>query len=80
MDAIENLKAEEKPGSQSPRDFQRVRFWGFLVLGLGLAAFLSGCATTSTAESDEVSTIPWNRPASWEGRGPLGGMMMMNGR
>ena len=31
---------------------------------------LSGC-TTPEQESD----IPWNTPASWEGQGPLGGMM-----
>jgi len=42
---------------------------------------VSGCATAPKSESDGgVSTIPWNRPANWEGRGPLGGMMMMEGR
>jgi len=42
---------------------------------------LTGCATTPKPESDNsVSTIPWNRPASWEGRGPLGGMMMTEGQ
>jgi hypothetical protein len=38
---------------------------------------LAGCATTEQNDADSVSTIPWNRPASWEGQGPLGGMMMM---
>ncbi len=38
-----------------------------------------GCASTPKEESDSISTIPWNRPATWEGRGPLGGMMMMDG-
>lgn len=57
------------------------RFWAaLLLLGLGVGALFSGCATTPTSDSDEVSTIPWNRPASWEGRGPLGGMMMNGGR
>lgn len=42
--------------------------------------WLSGCASPEQRESDSVSTIPWNRPANWEGQGPLGGMMMMQGR
>ncbi len=54
-------------------------FAGLLLLTSSLG--LSGCATTPKPESENnVSTIPWNRPASWEGRGPLGGMMMMEGR
>ena len=36
------------------------------VTGLGI-----GCASTSN--DDKVSTIPWNRPQSWEGTGALGG-------
>jgi hypothetical protein len=49
-----------------------------VALGCVLAGVcLSGCATTEQKESDAVSTIPWNRPASWEGQGALGGMMMM---
>lgn len=52
-----------------------------LLLVLGGAFGLGGCATTdSHTGSDQVSAIPWNRPASWEGRGPLGGMMMSQGR
>jgi hypothetical protein len=51
-----------------------------LVLAV-LAAFsllvLPGCQ--STPENDPsrrgVSTIPWNRPAKWEGGGALGGQM-----
>lgn len=56
-----------------------IRFSFFLILLLG---GFTGCASThsSEADSDRVSTIPWNRPASWEGRGALGGMMMMDGR
>ena len=51
-----------------------------LILALAFAfmgILLTGCATTEQKDSDAVSTIPWNRPASWEGQGPLGGMMMM---
>lgn len=41
-----------------------------LVLGLAVAALASGCAT----KSREDSTIPWSRPASWEGGVPgMGG-------
>ncbi len=47
------------------------RIWaaGLLVAGAILA---HGCATTSSDENN-VSTIPWNRPQSWEGAGALGG-------
>ena len=46
-----------------------MRRWAFLLLLAG--GFLAGCATTK--EGDGVSTIPWNRPQSWEGQGALGG-------
>ncbi len=50
----------------------------FLILPfLGFLMSLSGCASSHTANDDSVSTIPWNRPAQWEGQGPMGGMMMM---
>jgi hypothetical protein len=51
-----------------------------LSLVVGGALGLGGCATDTRPESDRVSTIPWNRPAAWEGRGPLGGMMMTEGQ
>jgi hypothetical protein len=37
----------------------------------------SGCAsdTPTTSDTGHVSTIPWNRPESWEGQGALGGML-----
>lgn len=57
-----------------------MKFIRFLLLTLVLAGGFSGCATSPKEEADSVSTIPWNRPANWEGRGPLGGMMMMDGR
>jgi ABC-type glycerol-3-phosphate transport system substrate-binding protein len=41
------------------------------LLGVTFLALASGCAT-KTAED---STIPWSRPASWEGGVPgMGGM------
>ena len=40
------------------------------------AAWCGGCA--STKEGD-VSSIPWNRPQSWEGSGALGGFMPPGG-
>jgi len=43
------------------------------LLGLVALAFLPGCA--STGNDEELSSIPWNHPESWEGQGPVGGMM-----
>lgn len=49
---------------------------------LVLAAFfpvLSGCETTAPPRSEAsqrgLSTIPWNRPAKWEGGGALGSQL-----
>lgn len=38
---------------------------------------LPGCAGTEETNTARpgVSTIPWNRPAKWEGGGVLGGQM-----
>lgn len=47
----------------------RFLFWVFIVIGLGT---LSGCVSPSE-DPNRVSTLPWNRPASWEGQGPMGG-------
>lgn len=42
-----------------------------LALGLALLALAPGCAT----KQPEDSSIPWSRPASWEGGIPgMGGM------
>ena len=50
----------------------------FLTLAvLGVLLGLGGCASSQSSNDDSVSTIPWNRPAQWEGQGPMGGMMMM---
>lgn len=44
-----------------------------------LAGLLAGCETTpppsSAAAERGLSTIPWNRPAKWEGGGALGSQM-----
>lgn len=41
-----------------------------LFLLAATATLGSGCATP---KEGEVSSIPWNRPQSWEGQGALGG-------
>jgi len=51
----------------------------FLLLAVLPVLIFPGCQSsqdnTSTAspESAAVSSIPWNKPASWEGAGALGG-------
>lgn len=45
---------------------------------------LIGCATEPSTdirspESASVSSIPWNKPASWEGSGALGGFSPQGG-
>lgn len=52
----------------------------FLVAALIIAfcsAGLNGCASSETtgASGRKVSSIPWNRPAKWEGGGVLGSQM-----
>ena len=50
-----------------------MRRW-LLLLGLVAVTGLSlGCASPNTSTDEKVSTIPWNRPQSWEGAGALGG-------
>ena len=46
--------------------FRTILFMAVTVTGLAL---VGGCATTN---DDNVSSIPWNRPQSWEGTGALG--------
>lgn len=50
----------------------------FLFLTLA-AVGLSACETTAPPPSEAsqrgLSTIPWNRPAKWEGGGMLGSQM-----
>ena len=54
-----------------------MRFLPAVLLALALIAGLAGCATTEDTATSRpgVSTIPWNRPAKWEGGGVLGGQM-----
>jgi starvation-inducible outer membrane lipoprotein len=45
---------------------------------------LTGCVTEPSndirsPESASVSAIPWNKPASWEGSGALGGFSPQGG-
>lgn len=48
-----------------------------LLLIFGTILLLSGCQTapedSSTNSSAAISSIPWNKPAGWEGSGALGG-------
>jgi len=53
-------------------------------IGFVLVVFLlSGCQSapdeTQSAASSGVSSIPWNKPASWEGSGALGGFAPQTG-
>jgi hypothetical protein len=45
-------------------------------LVLCVAGILSGCATDdSQSAAHAEGSLPWNRPASWEGAGALGSAM-----
>jgi hypothetical protein len=45
--------------------------WIALVLVIAGAALCMSCATNN----NDVSSIPWDRPQSWEGAGALGAAM-----
>jgi hypothetical protein len=49
----------------------RLRWVVLMILVTG-SAMACGCATSQ--DDNKVSTIPWNRPQSWEGSSGLGGM------
>jgi hypothetical protein len=49
-----------------------MRSWLFFLLLVAAGMLASGCATPG---GDDVSTIPWNRPQSWEGGGALGSIV-----
>jgi hypothetical protein len=53
-----------------------------LVMALGaLALFgMTGCASTESKDPtlegrEKYSTVPWNKPQNWEGKGVLGGVV-----
>jgi uncharacterized protein YceK len=59
------------------------RIQGLLLL-FAIISLISGCETTASSDNAipgsegqgaAVSSIPWNKPASWEGAGALGGFM-----
>jgi len=53
-------------------------------ISLALVAFalvsLTGCASTESKDPtmdgrEKYSTVPWNKPQNWEGKGVLGGVV-----
>jgi len=54
--------------------------WLALLLLAAIASGLAACATETTAAGQSrESTIPWNRPAKWEGPGVYGSAMNEGG-
>ena len=55
-----------------------------LATAIVILSLLTSCQTAPennpTPDRAAVSSIPWNRPASWEGTGALGGFMPQGGR
>ena len=50
----------------------------FALAVLSALAFLAGCASTppdTDTSGQAPSSMPWNKPESWEGSGALGGAM-----
>lgn len=49
------------------------------LLAMILLAVLAGCSATAPPRSEAsergLTTLPWNRPAKWEGGGVLGSQM-----
>lgn len=52
----------------------RRKFFLPALLAMGCVLLISGCVTQDPNRARE-SSIPWNRPASWEGPGVLGAGM-----
>ncbi|MDR2463226.1 MAG: hypothetical protein LBD30_05555 [Verrucomicrobiales bacterium] len=48
--------------------------FGAVILS-GLAACSSTSQDPNAVGTEPVSTLPWNRPQNWEGKGVVGGMM-----
>jgi outer membrane biogenesis lipoprotein LolB len=58
-----------------------MKFVRFALFLLPLALLTAGCSTDSAqsaqnvdANGDAVSSVPWNKPESWESQGQLGAM------
>ena len=48
----------------------------FRLLLILIAVGIAGCASTDKPkQDDQVSSIPWAKPESWEGQGAFGGML-----
>ena len=58
---------------------QLLQFFCLAALSLVALGLFNGCASNTSSKEDEdkprVSSVPWNRPQGWEGKGQLGGMM-----
>jgi hypothetical protein len=61
-----------------------MKTWALLLIILS-PVFLAGCQissqdeTTAAGSGAAVSSIPWNKPASWEGNNALGGFSPQGG-
>ncbi|MEY3480218.1 MAG: hypothetical protein RIQ71_993 [Verrucomicrobiota bacterium] len=53
--------------------------WTVFLLAFVVLSLVPGCETTAPPPSEAsqrgLSTLPWNRPAKWEGGGMLGSQM-----
>ncbi len=43
-----------------------------LILLIAAVLLTAGCQTDKAEDPNRVTTLPWNRPESWEGQGPMG--------
>ncbi len=53
-----------------------VRSFFLLISVAAISVLVGGCAQPDPTGPPKESSIPWNRPASWEGAGALGGLGM----
>ena len=54
------------------------RVFPWFLLAVAAVAMLAGCASNKSdvdPNGDTVSSTPWNKPASWESSGALGGAL-----
>jgi hypothetical protein len=53
-----------------------MRLFCLTLLVSATTLFVSGCASSEKkSEREKISQTPWNRPADWEGKGVLGGIV-----